>query len=434
MPRADHRPLLLANARLIDPVAGAETRGGVLIEGGVIRDFGPALVASAVNDETEIEDCRGAAVMPGLVDLRTFIGEPGEEHRETLRSASEAAAAGGVTTLLAQPNTSPVIDDPAVVDFVLRRARDTAGVRIHPAAALTKGCRGQEIAELGLLKAAGALAATDGDRPVTNAQVMRRALTYARMVDLPVIHHVEDPDLVGAGVMNEGEFAMRLGLPGIPTAAETILLERDLRLVRLTGARYHAAVLSCRDSLDVLARAKAEGLPVTAGTSINHLTLNENDIGEYRTFFKLAPPLRGEADRQALVEAVASGLIDTICSDHNPQDVETKRLPFAECDAGAIGLETMLSAALRLVESGDIALPRLIEAMATAPARLLGVPGGRLERGSPADLVVLDPDLPWVVEAAALRSLCKNTPFDEARLSGRARLTLVAGRVVHAYR
>ncbi|MCA1952932.1 MAG: dihydroorotase [Hyphomicrobiales bacterium] len=427
------RPLHLANARLIEPVTGLVSPGGVLVEAGRIRDIAPEL-ASARVEGAERLDCAGAIVAPGLVDLRAFIGEPGEEFRETLRSASEAAVAGGVTTLIAQPNTSPVIDDPAVVDFVLRRARDTSLVHIRPAAALTKGCRGQEMTEIGLLKAAGAVAVTDGDRPVVNAQVMRRCLAYARMFDMPVIHHPEDPHLVGEGVMNEGEFATRLGLPGIPAAAEAIMLERDMRLVHLTGARYHAALVSCRESLDILRRAKQAGLPVTAGVSINHLTLNELDIGEYRTFLKLSPPLRGEEDRLALVEAVAEGLIDVIVSDHNPQDVETKRLTFAECAPGAIGLETMLAAGMRLVEAGLISLPRLIEAMSAAPARLAGLDTGRLARGAPADLIVFDPEEPWLVDPARLRSLCKNTPFDGARMSGRVTATLVAGRIVHQYR
>jgi len=320
------------------------------------------------------------------------------------------------------------------VDFVLRRARDTSIVNIRVAAALTKGCRGLEMSEIGLLKEAGAVAVTDGDRPVTNAQVMRRALTYARVFDMPVIHHVEDPHLVGEGVMNEGEFSTRLGLPGIPTAAETIMLERDIRLVALTGGRYHAAMITCRESLEVIRRAKQAGLPVTAGVSINHLTLNEMDIGGYRTFLKLRPPLRHEEDRLAMVEAVADGLIDVIVSDHNPQDVETKRLTFAECEPGAIGLETMLSAGLRLVEAGQISLPRLLEAMSEAPAKLTGLETGRMARGAPADLIALDPEMPWVVDAALLKSRCKNTPFDEARLSGKVTMTMVAGRIVHTYR
>lgn len=433
MPTLETRPVLLANARLLDPVTGREGPGGVLVAGGVIRDFGAELRAGGVTD-AETVDCGGALIVPGLVDLRAFIGEPGEEYRETLKSASEAAAAGGVTTVVAQPNTSPVIDDPAVVDFVLRRARDTSIVNIRVAAALTKGCRGQEMSEIGLLMEAGAVAVTDGDRPVTNAQVMRRALTYARVFDMPVIHHVEDPNLAGEGVMNEGEFSTRLGLPGIPTAAETIMLERDIRLVQLTGGRYHAAMITCRESLEVIRRAKQAGLPVTAGVSINHLTLNEMDIGGYRTFLKLRPPLRNEDDRLAMVEAVADGLIDVIVSDHNPQDVETKRLTFAECEPGAIGLETMLSAGLRLVEAGQISLPRLLEAMSEAPAKLTGLEGGRMARGAPADLIALDAEMPWVVDAALLKSRCKNTPFDEARLSGKVTMTMVAGRIVHTYR
>ena len=431
--KSESRPILLTNARLHDPVTGREAPGGMLVSDGVIRDFGQELRAGSVAD-AETVDCGGALLLPGLVDLRAFIGEPGEEYRETLRSASEAAAAGGVTTVVAQPNTSPVIDDPAVVDFILRRARDTAIVNIRVAAALTKGCRGQEMSEIGLLKEAGAVAVTDGGRPVTNAQVMRRALTYARVFDMPVIHHVEDPNLVGEGVMNEGEFSTRLGLPGIPSAAETIMLERDIRLVALTGGRYHAAMITCRESLDVIRRAKQAGLPVTAGVSINHLTLNEMDIGQYRTFLKLSPPLRSEADRLAMVEAVADGLIDVIVSDHNPQDVETKRLTFAECAPGAIGLETMLSAGLRLVEAGQISLPRLIEAMSEAPAKIAGLQTGRMARGAPADIIALDPEMPWVVDAALLKSRCKNTPFDEARLSGKVMMTMVAGRIVHTYR
>ncbi len=288
--------------------------------------------------------------------------------------------------------------------------------------------------EFGLLKAAGAVAVTDGDRPVKNAQVMRRALAYAGMVGMPVIHHVEDPDLVGEGCATEGEFATRLGLPGVPHAAETIMLERDIRLVKSVGGRYHAGLISCRESLEVLRRAKEDGLQVTAGVSINHLTLNEKDIGGYRTFLKLAPPLRSEEERLALVDAVATGLIDVIVSDHNPQDVEQKRLPFAEAAPGAIGLETMLSAGLRLVEAEQITLPRLIAAMSTGPASILGLNAGRLLKGQPADLFVLDPDEPWVVDAASLRSRSKNTPFDEARMSGRVKLTMVAGRIVHSNR
>jgi len=430
---ADPRPILLANARIVDPSRDLDEPGDVLIADGVIRDARRGIRASGVPEGTETIDCRGRVVAPGLVDMRAFVGEPGAEHRETLASASRAAAAGGVTTIVCQPETTPVIDDPAIVDFVLRRARDTAIVHVHPMAALTKGLGGQEMAEIGLLRASGAVAFTDGARSVTNAQVMRRALTYARDFDALVVHHTEDPDLIGEGVMNEGAFATRLGLMGIPSAAETIMLERDLRLVALTGSRYHAASVTCRNSLEVLRRAKEAGLPVTAAASINHLTLNEIDIGSYRTFFKLTPPLRAEPDRASLVAALSSGLIDVVMSDHNPQDVEVKRLPFAEAAAGAIGIETMLAAGLRLVHGAELSLLVLFKAMSTRPAQLLELPGGTLKPGAPADLILVDPEAPWVLDPAGLKSKCKNTPFDEAKLQGRTVRTIVGGRTVYEY-
>jgi dihydroorotase len=426
--RQHHRPLLLTNARLIDPSRERDETGDLFIADGVIADSGRGLGRP---DGAETIDCKGLVVAPGLIDMRAFVGEPGASHRETFASASQAAAAGGITTIVCQPDTAPVIDNSATVDFVLRRARDTAIVNIHPMAALTKGLRGEEMTEFGLLKMAGAVAFTDAARSVTNTQVMRRALTYARDFDVLIAHHTEDPHLVGDGVMNEGELASRLGLMGIPVAAETIMLERDMRLVALTRGRYHAASITCADSLDVLARARAAGLTVSAAASINHLALNENDIGPYRTFLKLSPPLRTEGDRAALVAAVASGLVDVIMSDHNPQDVETKRLPFAEAEPGAVGLETMLSAGLRLVANDEIGLMALLRAMSTRPAELLGLVGGTLRNGAPADLVVIDLDTPWLLDPLQLRSQCQNTPFDEARFTGRAVRTIVAGRTVH---
>ena len=429
---SDRRPILLANARIADPSRDLDSVGDVLIADGVIREAKKGIGAAGVPEGTEVIDCRGKLVAPGLVDMRAFIGEPGAGYRETLASASQAAAAGGVTTIICQPDTSPAIDNPATVDYVLRRARDNAIVHIHPMAALTKGLEGREMAEIGLLKAAGAVAFTDGARSITNAQVMRRALIYAGDFDALIVHHTEDPDLNGDGVMNEGEFAARLGLLGMPKAAETIMLERDMRLVDLTRGRYHAASVTCAESLAVLRRAKEAGLAVTASASINHLTLNENDIGPYRTFLKVSPPLRAEDDRKALVAALADGLIDVVMSDHNPQDVETKRLPFAEAAPGAIGIETMLVAGLRLVHGGDLDLLTLLRAMSTRPAELLGLPGGSLRSGAPADLIVVDMDLPWVVDPTELKSKCKNTPFDEARMQGRVVRTIVAGRTIYA--
>ena len=428
---SDRRPILLANARILDPSRDLDIVGDVLIADGVVREAKRGIGAAGVPEGTDVIDCRGKVVAPGLVDMRAFIGEPGEASRETLASASHAAAAGGVTTIICQPDTSPAIDNPATVDFVLRRARDTAIVHVHPMAAITKDLAGAEMTEIGLLKAAGAVAFTDCDKSITNAQVMRRALTYARDFDALIVHHTEDPDLVGDGVMNESEFASRLGLLGVPAAAETVMLERDLRLVALTGGRYQAASVTNAESLEVLRRAKDAGLDVSAAASINHLTLNENDIGPYRTFLKLAPPLRAEADRKALVEAVASGLVDVVMSDHNPQDVETKRLPFAEAAPGAIGLETMLIAGLRLVHNGELQLMALLRALSTRPAELLGLPGGTLRAGAAADLIVLDTDVPWVVDPNELKSKCKNTPYDEARMQGRVVRTIVSGRTVY---
>jgi len=429
----DRRPILLANAHVIDPSRDLDGPGEVLIADGFIRDARRGIGAAGVPEGTDIVNCAGKIVAPGLVDMRAFVGEPGASHRESFASASLAAAAGGITTIICQPDTSPVIDNSATVDFVLRRARDTAIVNIHPMAALTKGLRGEEMTEIGLLKAAGAVAFTEGDRSVMNALVMRRILTYARDFDALVVHHTEDPHLIGEGVMNEGELASRLGLLGIPNAAEAVVLERDMRLVALTGGRYHAASLTCTDSLEILRRARDAGLAVSASVSINHLTLNENDIGPYRTFLKLSPPLRTEDDRLALVDAVASGLIDVVMSDHNPQDVEQKRLPFAEAASGAIGLETMLPAGLRLVHGGQLKLIDLIRATSTRPAELLGLPGGSLRPGSPADVIVIDPDVPWVVDPTNLKSQCKNTPFDEAKFSGRVVRTIVGGRTVYEH-
>src|SRR3954447_6923030 len=430
---SDRRPILLANARIVDPSRDLDFPGDLLIADGVIREAKRGIHAAGVPEGTEVIDCDGRLVTPGLVDMRAFIGEPGAEYRETLATATQAAAAAGVTTIVCQPDTDPVIDDPAIVDFVMRRARDTAIVHVLPMGALTKGLAGKELAEIGLLKAAGAVAFTDGARSVLNAQVMRRALMYAGDFDALVVHHTEDPNLVSDGVMNEGEFAARLGLFGIPRAAETIILERDIRLVATARARYHAASISCADSLAVLRRAKETGLSVSAAASVNHLTLNENDIGSYRTFFKVSPPLRAEDDRTALVRALSEGLLDVVMSDHNPQDVEVKRLPFAEAAPGAIGLETMFAAGLRLVHNDELKLTTLLKAMSTRPAELLRLQCGTLKPGSAADVIVADIDMPWVLDPTELKSKCKNTPFDEARLQGRVLRTIVAGRTVFEY-
>ena len=424
-------PIALVNARLVDPARETEVRGGVFVRDGVIAGVGPEVTHAQLPEGTRVIDCAGDVVAPGLVDMRAFVGEPGAEHRETIASASAAAAAGGVTSLLVRPDTHPPVDDPAVVDFILRRARDDAKIRIFPSAALTKGLEGREIAEIGLLAEAGAIAFSDGRRSIGEAQTMRRAMTYARDFDALVAPVCEDRSLRGDGVMAEGLRASWLGLPGVPREAETIALERDLRLVALTGARTHFQMISNRLSIQAMRRARDAGLSATCGVSINHVTLNEIDVGDYRTFLKLSPPLRGEDERMALVEALNEGMIDVICSDHDPQDVETKRLPFAEAAAGAIGVETMLSASLRLVTAGHLSLPRLIRAMTLRPAEILRLPVGRLAAGAPADVIRFDPEEPYVLDPAGLHSRCRNTPFDAARLEGRVKLTLVAGRVAY---
>ncbi|MBC8036597.1 MAG: amidohydrolase family protein, partial [Rhizobiales bacterium] len=301
------------NANIVAPAQGLNGKGGILVEDGWILAVGPKVTKESIGAGTASFDCSGATLIPGLIDMRVFTGEPGTEYRETLATASEAAAAGGVTTMIVMPNTQPVIDDAAIVDFILRRARDTALVRIAPMAAITKGLAGELMSEIGSLKEAGAVAVTDGTHAVSNANLFRRALTYAKDFDMLVVQHVEEASL-SKGVMNSSETASRLGLAGNPAMSEVILLERDIRLVEMTGARYHASQISCATSLEVIRAAKAKGLPVTCGVSIHHLTLNENDIGAYRTFFKLSPPLRTEDDRRALVAGVADGTIDVIVS------------------------------------------------------------------------------------------------------------------------
>lgn len=431
-PRSSDARTALVNARLVDPASGLDQTGGILVYDGKISDLGPHVGADSCGD-AEIVDCGGNMLAPGLIDIMVFTGEPGNEHRETLATASQAAAAGGVTTIVCMPSTDPVIDDVALVDFILRRARDTALVHVHPMAAMTKGLLGEEMAEIGLLREAGALAFTNGKTSLANARVMRNVLAYAKDFDALVVHHLEDPDLSRDGVMNEGEIATRLGLRGVTPAAETIMLERDLRLVELTGARYHAGQISCRASLELIRAAKARGLPVTCAVSINHLTLNENDIGSYRTFFKMKPPLRAEEDRNAMVEGIASGTIDVIVSAHDPRGAEGKRRPFAEAADGAVGLETLLAAALRLHHNGEVELATLLKALTANPAKLLGLEGGHLANGAPADLILLDLEAPWAVEPERLRSKSKNTPFDGARFEGRVLLTLVAGKAVYNY-
>jgi len=421
---------VFSTAHIVDPSRGIDEVGTVIVEGRKILAAGKAALNQGVPEGATVIDCAGKTVIPGLIDSRVFIGEPGGEHRETIASASVAAASGGVTSIVMMPDTDPVIDNVALVEFVLRTAKDTASVNIFPAAAITKGLDGREMTEFGLLREAGAVAFTDGRHTIASALVMRRALTYARDFGGVIAHETQDADLASAGVMNEGLYASWLGLAGIPREAESIPLERDLALARLTRGAYHAAKISTAMAANAVSRAKADGANVTAGIAIHNLSLNENDVGEYRTFFRLTPPLRAEEDRLAMIEAIKDGTVDIVVSSHDPQDVDTKRLPFADAAAGAIGLETLLGAALRLYHNGDISLIRLVEVLSTAPAKLFGLPGGTLKPGAAADLALVDLHEPWIVSESGLRSRSKNTCFEGARLQGKVLQTMVSGRTV----
>lgn len=425
-----NRRIAFRNARLIDPASGLDAKGGLLVENGRIADVGPRLFNDAEPNDPEVIDCRGLVLAPGLIDCRVFTGEPGAEHRESLESASAAAASGGVTSMVVMPNTDPVIDEPSLVDFLLRRAAATAKVRVLPCAALTRGLAGETMTEIGLLKEAGAVAFSDGDRSVPNARVLRRALSYAATFDALVIAHAEDPELTLNASATEGEFATRLGIPAAPAIAEAMMVERDIRLVELTGARYHFGQISTRAALNAVAAAKARGLPVTCAVSAHHLMLNELDVGSYLTFRKVRPPLRSEADRAAMVEGVASGVIDAIVSSHEPQGADTKRQPFAAAAAGSVGLETLLGAALSLAHEGHASLPAVLGTLTSAPARIFGLPTGTLVKGAPADLVLIDPGEPFVVDAEKLHSRARNTAFEGRKLQGRARATYVGGECV----
>ncbi len=428
------RPTVIKNVRIIDPSRDMDETGTIVVKDGRIAAAGKAAQNQGAPDGAEIVDGAGLVAAPGLVDARVFVGEPGAEHRETLESASRAAASGGITTFIMMPDTDPVIDDIALVEYVLKTARDKALVHVHPAAALTKGLAGNEMTEFGLLREAGAVAFTNGRHAIHDAQVLRRAMTYAREFGAVIALETRDEHLGAGGVMNEGLLASWLGLSGTPREAEVIPLERDLRLATLTRAAYHAAQISVPESAEAIRVARGRGANVTCGISINHLTLNENDIGEYRTFFKLSPPLRGEDDRKAMVQALADGTIDIIVSSHDPQDVDTKRLPFGEAADGAIGLETILAAALRLHHSGEVGLARLIDAMSTRPAKIFGLDAGSLRAGAVADIVLIDIDEPWLATKDRFLSRSKNTPFEDARFTGRAVQTYVAGKRVYSGR
>jgi dihydroorotase len=417
------------NARLLDPATGLDVAGGLLTEGETIAAVGPAVCADSVPADAEVIDCKGFCLAPGLVDMRVQLREPGEEHKETIASASCAAVAGGVTAMVCLPNTDPVIDNDAVVEFVARRARKVGLTKVYPYAAATKGLLGEEVAEIGLLAESGAVAFTDGTRAVGSAMVMNRLLSYAASFGHLIVQHPEEPTLAG-GDMNAGAIAGRLGLSGISPAAEWIMLERDLRLVEVTGARYHAAHISTAESVAIVRRAKEKGLSVTCDTAPPYFILTEEAVGEFRTFAKLSPPLRKESDRAAIVAGLRDGTIDCIASDHSPQDADSKRKTFHDAAFGGIGIQTLLASTLELTRSGGLSLLDALAKVTANPAQVLKLPCGTLAAGTAADLVIFDPDRAWTVGADTLLSKSKNSPFDETTLTGKVARTVIDGRTV----
>ena len=425
------QPTAFINARLVDPESRYDGPGALVVRSGAIADVVRRPDFGKLSDEVRVIDCNGAMLAPGLIDIRVKTGEPGAETKETLKSACRAAAAGGVTSIVLQPDTHPAADDPAVIDFVQRRARDIGLVHVYAAGAATQGLAGQRMAEIGLMMEAGARYITDVDQPIVDSKVFRRVLSYAKGFGAIVAHRPQDPYLSAGAAATEGEFAARMGLPSAPVVAERIMLERDLALAEITGARLLVDQITCADALERLERARTSGLDVAATCSINHLSFNELDIGDYRTFYQLTPPLRAEADRQALIDALAAGLVEVVVSALAPAPAEDKRLPFDEAAPGAVGLETLLAGRLTLHHEGRVELAQLIRAATYAPARLLGLDAGRLAPGAPADLVLCDLDAPFVLDADALLSKSKNSPFDGRRLQGRVLLTMAGGKIVH---
>jgi dihydroorotase len=420
------------NARIVDPTNDSEYNGAVLISDGKIADFGANLFASGAPYGIQSVDCRGLYLAPGLVDARVHTGEPGEEHKETLESAGVAAAVGGITSMVLLPDNEPPFDDASLIEFVARRARQIKLTNMYAYGALTAGLEGKELAEIGLLAEAGAVAFTDADHAVGNAQVLRRALYYAKAFDALIVHLPQEPSLSG-GHMTSGEMATRLGLPGNPPLAEVMMVERDIRLVEMTGGRLHLAKISTGESVKVISAAKARGLKITCDTAPPYFALNDLAVGDYRTFGKLVPPLRSEKDREAIVEGLKSGVIDAIVSDHRPQDQDSKRVPFAQAAPGGIGLETLLPVSLELVHNKHLTLPRLFQRLSSTPASLLGLPGGKLAKGAPADLVLFDSDFAWKIDRVDFWSKTKNSPFDERPVQGRVMATIVGGRTIYRH-
>ncbi len=426
-----NKNVIYTDARLFDPESGLDKKGDLLTIGDSIADFGPALAKNAP-EGAEVVDCKGHLLTPGLLDIQVHFREPGQEYKETIATGSKSAAAGGITTVACMPNTKPVIDDIALVAFIHKRARETAYVNVRTYAAITKGQKGEEITEMGLLREAGAVGFTDDGLPVMNAGVMRKALAYARDLGVPVAQHAEDLHLSRGSCMNEGIVSAQLGLAGVPNAAEAVMVERDIILAELTGAQYHVLHISTAEAIDAVRRAKKKGLRVTAEAAPHHFSLTDEAVREYRTFSKMNPPLRAERDRLAVIEGLKDGTIDAIATDHAPHDQESKRVPLSSASYGIVGLETMLPLSLSLYHNKIMPLRDIIAAMTYKPADIIGVPAGRLKKGARADLTLIDLDREWVMDPKQFVSKSLNSPFDEWKTRGRAVRTVVGGDTVYS--
>ena len=419
------------NARIVDPSQNLDEVGGLIVDSqGKIKAVGKSVTKGNIPAKSEMVDLKGKVLIPGIIDMKVFIGEPGYEYKENFRSLSSAALSGGVTSVVSMPNTSPVIDNVSMVDFILRRGRDKAGINIFPSATLTRNMEGKLMTEFGLLSKKGIIGFTDATRTVQNSEIMSRIMNYASDLDVLVMQHAEDQELSKGRCINEGEVSTRLGLQGIPHIAEKIIIERDLSLLEEYPCRYHISQLSSAKSLDVIKMYKKNGLKFSVGVSINNLSLNENDIGDFKTFMKVSPPLRKEEDRKSLIQGIKDGLIDVIVSDHKPEDEESKRLPFAQAAEGSIGVETLLSLALELYHNDSLTLNKIIETITYNPAKILKINKGTLKKGSDADICIFDLDQPWKVDVSKLKSKSKNAAIENRKLQGKVLMTYLKGESV----
>ena len=421
---------ILTNVRIIDPSQKIDEIGNIVIdEKGKIKSIGKK---SGTSKSVEKIDLKGLVAIPGLVDMKAFVGEPGFEYKENFRTLSQAALAGGVTSIVTMPNTKPVIDNVSMVDFIIRRGRDKAKVNLFPCASITRQMEGNQMTELGLLKSRGIIGFSDVNKTIQNSELMSRIMNYASDIDVLIMQHAEDYELAKNSCINQGEVATRLGLQGVSDIAEKIIIERDLSLLSEFPCRYHINQISSKNSLNVIEKNKSNGIKFSTGVSINNLSLNQNDIGEFRTFLKLSPPIRSEEDRLSLIEGIKNDLIDVIVSDHIPEDEESKRLPFAQAATGSVGIETLLSLSLELYHNESLSLEKIIKCLTINPARILKINKGSLKEGSDADICIFDLEKPWVVRAEELKSKSKNTAIENRKLQGKVKMTLLQGEVVYA--